>query len=153
MGAPADGKGTSATHTKELAMTYGSISPTTETYLKLRAAKENIPWEKINIDPEWDKCENANCGDISIMDEGCEDCDGGEIQPEFLRMVSIIYSGALDEEFYIDDLYSINVCDWLAEQLTLQGNRYGEEWEVILTIPYPENSEVIYTVNNYADSM
>jgi hypothetical protein len=92
-------------------MPYGTISASTREYVESRAAESNISFGKLGID------------------------ESEEVT------ISVIYSGALDEEFDMSSHFAINVADWIAEDLA----RMNEPWTVTVT---QYGDEVYRTASN-----
>lgn len=126
-------------------MTYGSMHDTTRVYLIERAKQSNITLDKLGLDP-----------DLSF-----EEAPGDEVAiPDNLYQISVIYGGALDEEFYVQTIYEVNIADWLAEQCSLESQknyelsvRAGiEHDDSSLVAPAPESWEVIVQEYAYEDA-
>jgi hypothetical protein len=126
-------------------MTYGHMLAATRQYVETRAVGENIELEKLGLEPEWQECHSCIDSD-TCLDGECED---GSIRPRFLREIAITYNGCLDETFYLDDLYAVNVADWLAEQCRELAEATDDySWEIVVTIPHPDDSTEIYKVSS-----
>lgn len=63
--------------------------------------------------------------------------------------VAVIWDGALDEDFYMDRLYAVNVADWLAEECANESEADPDHpsWEVLVTeyVPDDAGSQVYVT--------
>lgn len=103
-------------------MPYGSVLETTRKWLTKRATESNISMDKLGLEP-----------DMSF--EEYED----QSAPDNLYEISVIYGGALDEEFYVQTIYEVNIADWIAEQCAIESRRNGtpgeplEQWEIIVS--------------------
>lgn len=114
-------------------MPYGSISEPTHRLLEERAKQANIPLEKIGINPDMP----------SIPDR----------IPETLVEITIIIEGALDEEFYLNTIYGVNVVDWIVEELKAETETPKpsfSNWEVILSSVVCEDAgETLYRQSSW----
>jgi hypothetical protein len=138
-------------------MTYGSISPATKEYLEDRASETGILVDKLGLDV---LVHTTDCaiGVAQVMsqleiphhavakselaarkiealkwldDQDCS-CDG---DVNWSYSVSIIFGGALDEEFYVTTDYEVTIADWLADQCReeVRTKQPGEQWEIIVS--------------------
>lgn len=119
-------------------MPYGTILEATKTWVLDRAAQSGITPDQLGLDAP-----APSCGlEGHEMDEDC-DCESVEI-PDDLYQISVIFGGALEEEFLVRTMYEVNIADWIAEyntfvcQLGVSAGKTAEDWEV--------------TVYNYAHS-
>ena len=78
-------------------MPYGTITKFTREYLTKRAAESNIALDKLGLDYEFPEEES----ELEKLDNWYE--------------ISVIFEGALDEEFYVVTDYEVNIADWVAE--------------------------------------
>ncbi len=121
------------------------VSTGTLNYITKRAKAEGIDVNALKLDSKWILCEDCNNG---LPEPGCDNCFSGYIYPEFMREVYVVFAGAIDEIFYMDDLYAVNVADWLAEDCVRIANETGEDWEVKVFIPGDDSQELIYKVSS-----
>jgi hypothetical protein len=98
-------------------MPYGFVSDDTRTYIMNRAEQSNVS-EKVKLESE----------------------------AEDAYQVSVIFEGALDEEFAVDQPYAVNICDWIGELLFETCDT--PFWEVILS---DCNGEKVYGISGDRD--
>jgi len=90
-------------------MPYGSVSEETREYVEKRAGEGNVSIEKLELE---------------TSDE---------------VTISIIWEGALDEEFDMAYSYAVNVADWIAE-LLYETYPDNSDWEILVS----QNGDTIY---------
>lgn len=104
-------------------MTYGSVTQHTREWLTLRAEQSGISLDALGLEPDFDQWFDEN-------DELKPDVE----LPSNLYMISVIFGGALDEEFYVLTNHEVNIADWLAEDCRNEVEKQpGESWEIIVT--------------------
>lgn len=91
-------------------MPYGTIADTTREYVEQRAKESGVSVEKLAIE------------------------ESEEVT------ISVIYEGALDEEFDMAYHYAVNVADWIAEDLS----RMNGSWLITVT----QYGDELYRVSN-----
>lgn len=116
-------------------MPYGSMHETTREYLIKRAQQSSVPLEKLGFDP-----------DMSFEESLEEDVHA----PDNLYQISVIFDGALDEEFYVQTDYEVNIADWIAEQCAEEAtHNEGASWEIIVQeYAYEDAGPVRYKVTD-----
>lgn len=103
-------------------MPYGTISEQSRAYIEYRARQSGIDLEKLGLEPEMPDLE-SEADEVPI--------------PDNLYEISVIYAGALDESFYVQSDYEVNIADWLAElcrnDVANETQSSSSSWEVIVT--------------------
>lgn len=97
-------------------MPYGTISTVTRDWLVARAARDGITEDQLGLEPELPDLE-SEAEEVPI--------------PDNLYEISITFDGALDEVFYVQTDYEVNIADWLAEQCAEESAKQeGESWRI-----------------------
>lgn len=110
-------------------MSYGDILDTTRELLLRRAQQSGVPAEELGLD--------------GSVPESDDDTDWPDTAGFF--QVSVIVSGALDEEFTIGPtMYEVNIADWIADELPRDCT-----WEIIVSeYSYEDAGAVHYIVRS-----
>lgn len=115
-------------------MTYGTIHSTTRDYLTVRAIQSGLDTAKLGLDPS---------------DENIDETVGCTFE------ISVVYGGALDEEFTVVTEYEVNIADWIAEQceseaiFNLDDLEYRDEWSVeVYAAERFEGDSPVYSVDS-----
>jgi hypothetical protein len=111
-------------------MTYGTMHDTTRKLIERRAAESNIELSKLGLEPDL----NTWFDDEFQLKVGVE-------LPANLYEISVIFGGALDEEFLVWTDYEVNIADWIAEQCREESEKQDDEtWEILVSEWMPEDS-------------
>lgn len=110
-------------------MPYGIMQESTRELITRRAAQSGIPIERLGLDPDFDKWY-----DDKGEPKGGTFAEIGALFPDNLYEISVIFGGALDESFYVETDYEVNIADWIAEQCREESDKQGgEQWEIIVS--------------------
>lgn len=113
-------------------MPYGTIRQITKDHLLARAKDSGLMEVDLGIEPEWDE-------------------ESNEPLPDNLYEIAVIYGGGLDESFYIQTDYEVNIADWVAEMLKQESEADADhaDWSVIVsTVTLNDTSETHYRVSS-----
>lgn len=102
-------------------MSYGVCSTDTRAWIERRADQSGLTMTQIDIESE----------------------------SEYSLLLSIIFEGALDEEFNVGSDYASTVADWVVE--LLRDQYPTKEWEVMLNTDNPYGSEQLYYCSNFQE--
>jgi hypothetical protein len=109
-------------------MPVGTIHKTTRELIERRAKQSNIELSRLGLEPDMDTW---------LDDEGNIKAE----LPDNLYAITVIFGGALDEEFFVWTDYEVNIADWIAEQCAEESRKQGgEQWEVLVTEWIPDDA-------------
>lgn len=137
-------------------MPYGTMHTLTNEWIKQRATHSGILIAQLGLEPDLDFLECEGHESLSGAIGNVEYCDGScrstRDVPDDLHEITVIFGGALDESFYVQTDYEVNIADWIAEQCRHEAEKQDDEtWEIIVTRPtFNDSAEdtVIYRVTD-----
>jgi hypothetical protein len=102
-------------------MTYGIINAQTRDWITHRAEQSGIELDRLGLDAGAPECGLPGHEEVFI--------------PDNLYEISVMFEGALDEEFLVQTDCEVNIADWIAEGCRATSMLLGGErnWEVIVT--------------------
>lgn len=113
-------------------MPYGGIQKSTRDHLAKRAEQSGVPFDKLGIEV-WTHQPDCNG---SVAEDTCT-CNGADNTYE----ITVIFGGALDEEFFVTTDYEVNIADWIAETCAEEAAKQdSESWDVIVAEPGGEGA-------------